>query len=218
MRSSAKTTQHTTNAITTAAPPQKSVRRAPSRSAQETRPPQTGAVSPIKAAESKRPLKTTARPPAKTDPVPAKAAAVPKASAATAKPAEKASAATAAKPAEKTPATKAPVKANRTKMATPATKTSPPASVRPRRAAEPRERAVVPSVVVLGSGQIWKMAGNNAVAYVRSAADACAILRAQPGQLAKKAMAVYRDRHGKAIAWQVRFESARWAEVEGMLK
>ncbi len=76
----------------------------------------------------------------------------------------------------------------------------------------------MPPVVVLGSGQLWKMAGNNAVAYVRSAADACAILRAQPGQLAQKAMAVYRDRHGKAIAWQVRFENARWAEVEGLLK
>ena len=73
-------------------------------------------------------------------------------------------------------------------------------------------------VVILDNGRIWKMAGNNAVAYVRTAANACAILKSEPGQLAKRAMAVYRDRNGKAIAWQVRFETARWAEVEGMLK
>jgi len=80
------------------------------------------------------------------------------------------------------------------------------------------ERAVVQPVVILDNGRIWKMAGNNAVAYVRTAANACAILKSEPGQLAKRAMAVYRDRNGKAIAWQVRFETARWAEVEGMLK
>lgn len=86
-----------------------------------------------------------------------------------------------------------------------------------RRKPEPRDKAVVQPVLILESGSLWRMAGNNAVAYVRRASDACAILRATPGELAHRAMAVYRDRQGRAIAWQVRFETARWAEVAGML-
>ena len=82
---------------------------------------------------------------------------------------------------------------------------------------EPREKAVVQPMLVLESGHLWRMTGIHAVAYVRRASDACAILRTAPGQLADRAMAVYRDKQGRAIAWQVRFETARWAEVEGML-
>jgi len=44
------------------------------------------------------------------------------------------------------------------------------------------------------------------------------MLNASPAHLAKRAMAVYHDKKGKPIAWQVRFEATRWTEVEGLLR
>ena len=66
-------------------------------------------------------------------------------------------------------------------------------------------------------GHAWRMSGKHAVAYVRDAGLAGELLATEPRHLARSAMAVYYDRKGKPFAWQVRFDSARWAEVVGRL-
>ena len=63
------------------------------------------------------------------------------------------------------------------------------------------------------SGRAWHLSSRYAVAYLSNAALAVELLAAEPRHLAKAAMAVYYDRKGKAFAWQVRFDAARWEEV-----
>jgi len=75
---------------------------------------------------------------------------------------------------------------------------------------------VVPEIV-LTEGAVWKMSGRHGVAYVKNAALAGELLSVEPRHLAKAAMAVYYDRKGKAFAWQVRFDTARWEEVRQRL-
>jgi hypothetical protein len=66
---------------------------------------------------------------------------------------------------------------------------------------------------VFEGGALWKMSGKNGVAYVKDAALAGELLATDPKNLAKRAMAVYYDKKGKAFAWQVRFDTDRWEEV-----
>jgi hypothetical protein len=48
---------------------------------------------------------------------------------------------------------------------------------------------------------------------VRNAALAGELLQTDPKHLARTAMAVYYDKKGRAFAWQVRFDTARWEEI-----
>lgn len=75
---------------------------------------------------------------------------------------------------------------------------------------------IIPEIV-LTEGAVWKMSGRHGVAYVKNAALAGELLSVEPRHLAKAAMAVYYDRKGKAFAWQVRFDTARWEEVRQRL-
>ena len=61
------------------------------------------------------------------------------------------------------------------------------------------------------------MAGRHGVAYVRNAALAGELLATEPKNLVREAMAVYYDKKGRAIAWQVRFDTDRWDEVRRRL-
>ena len=67
------------------------------------------------------------------------------------------------------------------------------------------------------SGRAWRMTSRYAVAYLKDAALAGELLATEPRHLAKAAMAVYYDRKGKAFAWQVRFDAARWDEIVARL-
>ena len=62
-------------------------------------------------------------------------------------------------------------------------------------------------------GRAWRMSSRYAIAYIKDAALAGELLATDARHLAKIAMAVYYDRKGKAFAWQVRFDAARWDEV-----
>ncbi len=81
-----------------------------------------------------------------------------------------------------------------------------------------RAVAETPATSFTGEGgRAWRMSGKHAVAYVRDAGLAGALLATEPRHLARSAMAVYYDRKGKPFAWQVRFDTARWEEVVGRL-
>ncbi len=84
-------------------------------------------------------------------------------------------------------------------------------------AEKPAPPPVVVPEIVLTEGAVWKMSGRHGVAYVKNAALAGELLSVEPRHLAKVAMAVYYDRKGKAFAWQVRFDTARWEEVRQRL-
>ncbi len=94
----------------------------------------------------------------------------------------------------------------------------PPRAQKPRvrtpRAASPAPPVPRPvTTVALTGGQAWKMNGRYGVAYVRDAALAGELLAVEPKRLAGAAMAVYYDKKGRAFAWQVRFDAARWDDV-----
>jgi len=78
-------------------------------------------------------------------------------------------------------------------------------------AAEKKERVLAEKSGA--DGQAWRMSGQHAVAYLRSADLAGELLQTEPRLLARAAMAVYYDRKGKAFAWQIRFDVTRWNEV-----
>ena len=69
------------------------------------------------------------------------------------------------------------------------------------------------SVSECAGGRLWKMSGRSGVAYVQDAALAGELLQTDFKNLARAAMAVYYDKKGRAFAWQVRFDAARWEEV-----
>ena len=116
----------------------------------------------------------------------------------------------------KTPVPKAmPVKA-------PAVKSTPaPAAKLPAKtpAAKPvKVIAETPATYFAGvAGRAWRMSGKHAVAYVHTAALAGELLQTEPRQVAGSAMAIYYDRKGRPFAWQLRFDTTRWAEVTGRL-
>jgi hypothetical protein len=93
---------------------------------------------------------------------------------------------------------------------------TPLAEKKPRTSATPRASNHSVKVItepVLEGGVLWKMSGKNGVAYVKDAVIAGELLATEPKNLAKRAMAVYYDKKGKAFAWQVRFDTDRWEEV-----
>ncbi len=97
-----------------------------------------------------------------------------------------------------------------------AAKPAPKAAAKP--AAPPAVVAETPATYFAGTaGRAWRMSGKHAVAYVHTAALASELLGAEPRQVAGSAMAVYYDRKGRPFAWQLRFDTARWAEVTGRL-
>lgn len=67
--------------------------------------------------------------------------------------------------------------------------------------------------LALEGGTLWRMSGRHAVAYVQNASLACALLAVETRHLARRAMAVYYDKKGRAIAWQVRFDTQHWDDV-----
>ena len=89
----------------------------------------------------------------------------------------------------------------------------------PVKAAKPAQPVPVRVIAEINgaSGRAWRMTSRYAVAYVKDAVLAGELLATEPKHLAKSAMAVYYDRKGKAFAWQVRFDAARWDEVVGRL-
>jgi hypothetical protein len=94
-------------------------------------------------------------------------------------------------------------------------------SPRSRTPQRPRAKAAVPvqpAVRVIpetcfAGGKLWKMSGRNGVAFVYDASLAMELLKTDPKNLPKTAMAVYYDKKGRAFAWQVRFDTDRWDEV-----
>lgn len=99
----------------------------------------------------------------------------------------------------------------------PAAKPKAPAAVKApstaRPAAPASDTARVERAQALEGGSLWRMSGRHAVAYVHTSALACALLAVEPRHLAQHAMAVYYDKKGRAIAWQVRFDTQRWDDV-----
>lgn len=177
---------------TTAPAPSRAVRRAPQASA-----PQTLTLDmdlPPAPVRRTRTPSVPAAPPAK----PA-ARKVPAPPAAAVKPAPAAKSLPAAKP-----------KAPAAKLKAPAAVQAPSA---PRPAALASDTARVERTQALEGGSLWRMSGRHAVAYVHTSALACALLAVEPRHLAQHAMAVYYDKKGRAIAWQVRFDTQRWDDV-----
>ena len=86
-------------------------------------------------------------------------------------------------------------------------------SVTPQKRALPVETTRVTPESILAGGRLWKMSGRHSVAYVQDAALAGELLATDPRNLPKAAMAVYYDKKGRAFAWQVRFDAARWEEL-----
>ncbi len=86
-------------------------------------------------------------------------------------------------------------------------------------AAKPKQPVPAPEAVraerelALEGGRLWRMSGRHAVAYVQNASLACALLAVETKHLARHAMAVYYDKKGRAIGWQVRFDAQQWDEV-----
>jgi hypothetical protein len=76
----------------------------------------------------------------------------------------------------------------------------------------PRVPAAPPEPV-LEWGRLWRMSGRHGVAYVKNAQLAGELLDIEPRNLAKAAMAVYYDRKGRAFAWQIRIDTARWDDL-----
>ena len=60
---------------------------------------------------------------------------------------------------------------------------------------------------------MWRMSGRHGVAYVKNAQLAGELLEIEPRHLTKAAMAVYYDRKGRAFAWQIRIDTARWDDL-----
>ena len=122
--------------------------------------------------------------------------------------------------AESTQSTSAPAvkpKATKTVKVTPpqaaAPRPVPPTPLKSRpKAASPETMRPLPEPVC-AEGRLWKMSGRHGVAYVQSAALASELLATDTRHLAQRAMAVYYDKKGKAIAWQVRFDTDRWDDV-----
>jgi hypothetical protein len=67
-------------------------------------------------------------------------------------------------------------------------------------------------------GQLWRMSGRHGVAYLSDVTLAGELLQIDPKQVSQTAMATYYDKKGRAFAWQVRFDTARWAEMEERLR
>jgi len=95
----------------------------------------------------------------------------------------------------------------------------PPAAMKPKAAGKAKTAMPTPDTVrverdlALEGGRLWRMSGRHAVAYVHSAGLACALLAVETRHLARHAMAVYYDKKGRAIAWQVRFDTQHWDDV-----
>jgi len=73
------------------------------------------------------------------------------------------------------------------------------------------------------AGQVWKLNGRRGIAYVegKEAAEKILALLAQDEAGVKKlpdaAMAEYRDKKGRAFAWQIPFDLSRWSVVAGAM-
>lgn len=97
--------------------------------------------------------------------------------------------------------------------------TAKPVAVKPTVATNTKAAVPAPSAVrlerelLLEGGMLWRMSGRHAVAYVQNASLACALLSVESRHLARHAMAVYYDKKGRAIAWQVRFDTQHWDDV-----
>ncbi len=128
------------------------------------------------------------------------------------------------KPARKASAPKAPVDtpfmaAPPFVQAKPAVKKIPAKTPAPVSKAAGKAKTAVPETarverdLALEGGRLWRMSGRHAVAYVQSASLACALLSVETRHLARHAMAVYYDKKGRAIAWQVRFDAQQWDDV-----
>ncbi len=94
-----------------------------------------------------------------------------------------------------------------------------PIAVKPTGTGKTKTPAPTPPAVrveremALEGGRLWRMSGRHAVAYVQNASLASALLAVEPKHLARRAMAVYYDKKGRAIAWQVRFDTQHWDDV-----
>jgi hypothetical protein len=120
------------------------------------------------------------------------------------------------KPSVPPPASTKSIKATPALVSQPKTKTIHIKSVKTNSERKPAAVSHTVKVVnepVLEGGALWKMSGKNGVAYIKDAAVAGELLATEPKNLAKRAMAVYYDKKGKAFAWQVRFDTDRWEEV-----
>lgn len=101
----------------------------------------------------------------------------------------------------------------------PSAQTVAPPAAKLQAAGKAKPAASAPSAVrterelALEGGTLWRMSGRHAVAYVQNASLACALLAVETRHLARHAMAVYYDKKGRAIAWQVRFDTQHWDDV-----
>jgi len=111
------------------------------------------------------------------------------------------------------------IKKTTAKTPAPAAVTPKVAAVTPKVAGKAKMAAPAPETVraeremALEGGRLWRMSGRHAVAYVQNASLACALLAVETRHLARHAMAVYYDKKGRAIAWQVRFDTQHWDDV-----
>ncbi len=100
-----------------------------------------------------------------------------------------------------------------------AARTAAPVVVKPKISGKTKISTSVPDSarvereMALEGGRLWRMSGRHAVAYVHNASLACALLAVETKHLARHAMAVYYDKKGRAIAWQVRFDTQHWDDV-----
>jgi len=100
-----------------------------------------------------------------------------------------------------------------------AAKAEAPIVAKPKVAGKAKTAAPLPPMtrvereLALEGGRLWRMSGRHAVAYVQNASLACALLAVETKHLARRAMAVYYDKKGRAIAWQVRFDTQQWDDV-----
>lgn len=102
-------------------------------------------------------------------------------------------------------------KTNAQALAPPAAKLQAVGKAKPAVPAPPAVR--LERELALEGGTLWRMSGRHAVAYVQNASLACALLAVETRHLARRAMAVYYDKKGRAIAWQVRFDTQHWDDV-----
>lgn len=156
---------------------------------------------------------------AKTASVPAKPVS-PKGAAVQAKPSPAKTAAGTFSPADgppkaaivKQPASKTPTLVEKTETPTPLA-AKPKVAEKAKTAVPAPPAARVERELALEGGRLWRMSGRHAVAYVQNASLACALLAVETKHLARHAMAVYYDKKGRAIGWQVRFDAQQWDEV-----
>ncbi len=70
------------------------------------------------------------------------------------------------------------------------------------------------------AGQVWKLNGRRGIAYVEGKEAAEKILALCEGDAKKlpdAAMAEYRDKKGRAFAWQIPFDLSQWSVVAGAI-